>query len=34
MVDVQVNVQFPAQHLTVKVGASNLFGIVPLFDAQ
>jgi hypothetical protein len=32
MVDVQVNVKFPAQHLTVKVGASNLFGVVPFFD--
>lgn len=32
MVDAQVNVKFPVQHLTVKVGASNLFGLVPLFD--
>ncbi|MEO8590874.1 MAG: TonB-dependent receptor [Flavobacteriales bacterium] len=32
MVDAQVNVKLPAQHLTVKVGASNLFGFVPLFD--
>jgi len=32
MVDAQVNVKFPAQHLTVKVGASNLFGLVPFFD--
>lgn len=32
MVDAQVNVKFPPQHLTVKVGASNLFGLVPLFD--
>ena len=32
MVDAQVNVGFPKAHLTVKLGASNLFGIVPLFD--
>ncbi len=32
MVDAQVNVKFPARHLTVKVGASNLLGIVPLLD--
>lgn len=32
VVDVQVNVTFPRQHLTVKAGASNLFGLVPLFD--
>jgi iron complex outermembrane receptor protein len=32
MVDAQVNVKFPAQNLTVKLGASNLFGLVPLFD--
>ncbi|MEZ4738639.1 MAG: TonB-dependent receptor [Flavobacteriales bacterium] len=32
MVDVQVNVKFPVQNLTVKVGASNLFGLVPFFD--
>lgn len=32
MVDAQVNVKFPAQHLTVKVGGSNLFGLVPLVD--
>ena len=32
MVDAQVNVKFPSRHLTVKVGASNLFGLVPLFD--
>jgi iron complex outermembrane receptor protein len=34
MVDAQVNVKFPAQHLMVKVGGSNLFGFTPLFDAQ
>ncbi len=33
MVDAQVNVKFPTQHLTVKLGASNLFGLMPLFDA-
>jgi outer membrane receptor protein involved in Fe transport len=32
MVDAQVNVGFPKQHLTVKVGASNLFGLLPLWD--
>lgn len=32
MVDAQMNVKFPAHHLTVKLGASNLFGLVPLFD--
>lgn len=34
MVDAQVNVKFPERKLTVKLGASNLFGIVPLFDAK
>lgn len=35
MIDAQVNVKFPAQHLTVKLGGSNLFGILPLFqDAE
>ena len=34
MVDAQVNVKFPPAHLTVKVGASNLFGLAPLFDAN
>ncbi len=34
MVDAQVNVKFPGQHLTVKLGASNLFGLTPLFDAD
>ncbi|MEZ4806857.1 MAG: TonB-dependent receptor [Flavobacteriales bacterium] len=32
MVDAQVNVKFPGKGLTVKVGASNLFGIIPFFD--
>ena len=32
MVDAQVNVKFPVHHLTVKVGASNILGLVPLFD--
>ena len=34
MVDAQVNVKFPPANLTVKVGASNLFGLAPLFDAD
>lgn len=34
MVDAQVNVRFPVHHLTVKVGGSNLFGFVPLVDAD
>lgn len=34
MVDAQVSVTFPAQDLTVKLGASNLFGLVPLFDPE
>ncbi len=34
MVDAQVNVKFPQQNLTVKVGGSNLFGLVPLFDER
>jgi iron complex outermembrane receptor protein len=32
MVDAQVNLSFPKQDLTVKLGASNLFGLVPFFD--
>ncbi|MEX1131839.1 MAG: hypothetical protein WEC15_01315, partial [Flavobacteriales bacterium] len=32
MVDAQVNVKFPEKKFTLKLGASNLFGIVPLFD--
>lgn len=34
MVDAQVNVKFPSQNLTVKAGASNLFGFVPFFDPE
>ena len=34
MVDAQVNVLFPKAHTTVKLGVSNLFGIVPLFDDE
>lgn len=34
MVDAQVNVKFPERHLMVKVGCSNLFGLVPLFDRR
>ena len=34
MVDAQVSVSFPKQHLTAKLGASNLFGLSPLFDAN
>ncbi len=32
MLDAQVNVTFPRAHTTVKVGASNLLGLRPLFD--
>lgn len=32
MVDAQVNVKFPKQDLTVKLGASNIFGLLPLWD--
>jgi len=32
MVDAQVSVQFPKQHITLKLGASNLFGVLPLWD--
>ncbi|MCB9194572.1 MAG: TonB-dependent receptor, partial [Flavobacteriales bacterium] len=32
MVDAQVNVRFPKENLTVKLGCSDLFGVVPLFD--
>ena len=32
MVDAQASVAFPKAHLTVKLGASNLFGVVPFFD--
>lgn len=34
MVDAQVNMKFPTANLTVKLGASNLFGLVPLFDPK
>lgn len=32
MVDAQLSVKFPKQDLTVKIGASNLFGLMPLWD--
>ncbi len=32
MVDAQASVRFPKQSLTVKIGASNLFGLLPLWD--
>lgn len=32
MVDAQASVTFPKQNLTVKLGASNLFGLLPLWD--
>jgi outer membrane receptor protein involved in Fe transport len=32
MVDAQVNVKFPKDGLTLKIGGSNLFGLVPLMD--
>ncbi|MFT3886186.1 MAG: TonB-dependent receptor [Flavobacteriales bacterium] len=32
MVDAQVSVTFPKVHTTVKLGASNLFGVAPFFD--
>lgn len=34
MVDAQVSVKFPQANLTVKLGASNLFGLVPFFDDE
>lgn len=34
MVDAQVNVLFPKAHTTLKIGASNLFGLRALFDAN
>ena len=34
MVDVQINVKFPKANLIAKIGASNLFGIIPLFDRK
>lgn len=33
MVDAQVSISFPKAHLTTKLGASNLFGLVPFFDS-
>lgn len=32
MVDAQVSMAFPKEHLSVKLGASNLFGLMPLWD--
>ncbi len=32
MVDAQINVYVPAINCTVKVGGSNLFGVIPFFD--
>lgn len=32
MLEAQVSVQFPQQHLSVKLGASNLLGLSPLWD--
>lgn len=32
LIDAQVNVKFPGQNLTVKIGGSNLLGLVPLFE--
>lgn len=34
MLDAQVNYEFPAFHTTVKAGASNLMGFLPLFDKE
>lgn len=34
MVDAQVSVALPKQHLTVKLGASDLFGLLPLWDTE
>lgn len=34
MVDVQASVKFPKEGLTVKIGASNLFGLLPLWDSS
>ncbi|MFT5723070.1 MAG: iron complex outermembrane receptor protein [Bacteroidia bacterium] len=33
MVDAQINYQWKEKHTTFKLGASNIFGILPLFDA-
>ncbi len=32
MVDAQASVKFPKQHISLKVGASNLFGLLPLWN--
>jgi outer membrane cobalamin receptor len=32
MVDAQVSLMFPKQHMGLKLGASNLFGLLPLWD--
>ncbi|MBO6516024.1 MAG: TonB-dependent receptor [Bacteroidia bacterium] len=34
MVDAQVNYKVPGLHTTFKLGASNIFGLLPLFDAE
>jgi hypothetical protein len=34
MVDLQWNVTFDRRHITLKVGATNLFGISPLFQTE
>jgi hypothetical protein len=34
MVDAQLSVAFPKAHMVVKAGASNLFGLTPLFDTD
>jgi iron complex outermembrane receptor protein len=34
MVDAQVNYEFIKQHTTVKIGGSNLLGLMPLFDGN
>jgi iron complex outermembrane recepter protein len=34
MVDAQINYTLPAWHTTFKLGASNLLGLLPLFDAN
>lgn len=34
MVDAQLNYEWKQMHTTIKLGASNLFGILPLFDKE
>ncbi|MGV3638348.1 MAG: TonB-dependent receptor [Flavobacteriales bacterium] len=34
MVDAQVNVKLPMQNLVIKLGASNILGLAPLFDPE